>query len=89
MSIIDQAAAIQKVMADMVKLQITEQAKRTGDKENNIINLVNWGTVLYRYITAICYYIMATYRYLPFFASAVMTKAEAYLVKIKYSQYRN
>ena len=40
-------------------------------------------------MTAICYYIIATYRYLPFFASTVMTKAEAYLAKTKYSQYRN
>ena len=32
---------------------------------------------------------MAIYHYLPFFASTVMTKAEAYLIKTKYSQCLN
>ena len=44
----------------MVKLQITERVKRTGDKENGTTNSVNWGTVLCRHITAICYHIMPT-----------------------------
>jgi hypothetical protein len=43
-------------MADIVNLQVTERVKRIGDKENSIINLVNWGTVLCRYITVIYYY---------------------------------
>ena len=28
----------------MVKLQVTEWVKRTGDKENGISDSVNWGT---------------------------------------------
>ena len=31
-------------MAEMVKLQVTERVKRTGDKENGTIDLVNRGT---------------------------------------------
>ena len=50
----------------MVKLQVTKQVKRIGDKENNINDLANRGIVLYRYVTAICYHVMAIYRYLPF-----------------------
>jgi hypothetical protein len=50
----------------MVKLQATEWVERTGDKENGISDSVNWGTVLCRYVAAICYYVMAIYRYLPF-----------------------
>jgi hypothetical protein len=53
-------------MADMVKLQVTEQVKRIGDKENNINNSVNWGTVLCRHMTAICYHVIAIYRHLLF-----------------------
>ena len=30
-------------MAEIVKLQVTKRVKRTGDKENGIINLVNQG----------------------------------------------
>jgi hypothetical protein len=37
----EQAAVIQKAMAEMVKLQVTERVKRTGDKENGTINSVN------------------------------------------------
>ena len=29
---------------NIVKLQVTKQVKRTGDKENGISDLVNWGT---------------------------------------------
>jgi hypothetical protein len=61
-------------MAEIVKLQVTERVKRTGDKENGTINSVNWGTVLCRHITAICYHVMAIYRYLPFFASTCWNK---------------
>ena len=43
-SITDQAAAIWKTMAEMVKLQVTERVKRTGDKENNINDSVDQGT---------------------------------------------
>ena len=39
----------------MVELQATKQVKRMGDKENGMIDLVNWGTVLCYYVTAICY----------------------------------
>ena len=31
-------------MAEMVKLQVTERVKRTGDKENGTIDSVNRGT---------------------------------------------
>ena len=61
-------------MADMIKLQATKQVKRMGDKENDINDLVNQGTVLYHYMTAICYHVMAIYRYLPFFASTCLNK---------------
>ena len=30
-------------MAEMAKLQVTEQVERTGDKENGISKSVNWG----------------------------------------------
>ena len=53
-------------MAEMVKLQATERVKRTGDKENDIINLVNWGTVLCYHVTATYYHMIAIYRHLPF-----------------------
>ena len=74
LSITDQAAAVQKAMADMVKLQATKQAKRTGDKENDTIDSVNWGTALCYHMTAICYHVMAIYHYLPFFASTCLNK---------------
>jgi len=67
LSITDQAAAVQKAMADMIKLQATKQVKRTGDKENDTNDLVNQGTVLYHYMTAICYHVMAIYCHLLFF----------------------
>ena len=57
--------------------------KRTGDKENSIINLVNWGIVLYPYVTAICYYIMVIYCYLLFFASTVITTRNLRSVTVK------
>ena len=43
-SITDQAAVIQKAMAEMVKLQVTERVKRTGDKENGTSKSVDRGT---------------------------------------------
>ena len=54
-----------------------------------MIDSVNRGTVLCYHVTAICYHVMATYRYLLFFASTATTRAEAYLVKTKYSQCLN
>ena len=32
-------------MTKIVKLQVTEQVERTGDKENGTSDLVDWGTV--------------------------------------------
>ena len=61
-------------MADIIKLQATKQVKRMGDKENDTIDSVNWGTVLCPYMTAICYHVMAIYCYLPFFASICLNK---------------
>ena len=40
-SITDQAAAIRKAIAEMVKLQVTERVKRTEDKENGTSKSVN------------------------------------------------
>ena len=43
-------------------------------------------------MTATSHYVIVIYRYLPFFvilASTVITRAEAHLVKTKYSQYWN
>ena len=57
-------------MAEMIKLQVTERVKRTGDKENDINDLVDQGTVgltgYYRHVTAIRYYIMVIYHHLLF-----------------------
>ena len=44
LSITDQAAAIRKVMAEIVKLQVTKRVERTEDKENGISESVNRGT---------------------------------------------
>jgi hypothetical protein len=41
LSITEQAAVIRKVIAKMVKLQVTKQVERIGDKENGISDLVN------------------------------------------------
>ena len=79
-------------MAKIVKLQVTERVKRTGDKENSTNESVNQGIALCRYVTATYHYVMAIYRHLPFFViltSTVTTRAEAHLVKTKYSQYWN
>ena len=48
LSITDQAAAIRKAMAEMVKLQVTERVERTGDKENGTNESVNRGMVYLR-----------------------------------------
>ena len=67
-SITDQVAAIRKAMAEMVKLQVTEQVKRTRNKKNGISDSVNQSTAIYRHPL--------------FFTSTIMTtKTEAYLVK--------
>ena len=47
-SITDQAAAIWKAMAEMVKLQVTERVERTEDKENGTNESVNRGMVYLR-----------------------------------------
>ena len=66
-SITDQAAAIQKAMTEMAKLQVIKRVKRTGDKENSINKSVNWGTVLCRYVTANYHHVIVIYRHLLFF----------------------
>ena len=68
-----------------VKLQVTEWVERTEDKEDGISDLVNWArvemTTPCRYITAICYHVMAICRYLPFFASIIIIRAESVRIK--------
>ena len=61
-SITDQAAAIWKTMAEMVKLQVTERVKRTRDKENGTINLVNWGTCWNKTIGVLVVYLRSVRR---------------------------